>query len=67
MKSAMRLTPKAMLLCAATLVSGCVPNDCDWASPIRPTENDRVVISNGLARDILTHNETGSKVCGWRP
>jgi hypothetical protein len=30
-------------------------------------ESDRVVISNGLARDILTHNETGSKVCGWRP
>jgi len=57
-----------MLLCVAILASGCVPtSDCDWAFPIRPTGEDVSVISNGLARDILRHNETGAKICRWKP
>jgi hypothetical protein len=57
-----------MTLCAAISVVGCVPtSDCDWAAPILPTANDIVVISDGLARDLLTHNETGARVCGWKP
>lgn len=56
------------LLCAATLAAGCVPTkDCDWAEPIRPTANDVQVISSGLARDILTHNEKGAAICRWKP
>lgn len=59
---------KAMLLCVATFLGGCVPtSDCDWAFPIRPTGDDVAVISDGLARDILRHNETGAKICRWKP
>lgn len=57
--------PKAMLLCVAILASGCVRSDCDWASPIRITETERTTLSGMTARAILTHNETGAKVCGW--
>jgi hypothetical protein len=56
-----------MVLCVMlSATSGCVsPKDCDWAEPIRLTANDVDVISPGLARDLLAHNETGAKVCGW--
>jgi hypothetical protein len=59
--------PKAIALCVMlSAISGCVsPKDCDWAEPIYLDESDVAVISDGLARDLLTHNETGSKVCGW--
>ncbi len=57
---------KATLLCVTLLASGCVGTaDCDWAKPIRPTEADVAAMSSGLARDLLTHNETGQKLCGW--
>ena len=61
------LPRKAMVLCVMlSATSGCVsPKDCDWAEPIRLTANDVDVISPGLARDLLAHNETGAKVCGW--
>jgi len=38
---------------------------CDWAEPIRPSRADQ--LSEGTARQILTHNETGAAICGWRP
>jgi hypothetical protein len=64
----MRLRQRLTLLCAAIWVAGCVQTkDCDWAEPIKPTANDVQVISTGLARDILTHNEKGAAICGWRP
>jgi hypothetical protein len=56
---------KAMLLSVVTFLGGCVQTSCDWAFPIRPTAGDVQVISDGLARDLLRHNETGAKVCGW--
>jgi hypothetical protein len=56
-----------MLTCVAIFASGCVATrDCDWAKPIRPTEADVALVSDGLARDLLTHNETGAKLCGWK-
>ncbi len=60
------LTKSLMLTCVAIFASGCVTNSCDWAQPIRPTANDVAVVSEGLARDLLTHNETGAKLCGWK-
>jgi hypothetical protein len=54
----------------AVLIAGCVieprvGSDCDWAEPIRPSRADQ--LSKGTAQQILTHNETGAALCGWRP
>lgn len=53
-----------MMLCATGLAGGCVTADpCSWARPIRPSVAD--VLTDGTVRQILAHNETGAKVCGW--
>jgi hypothetical protein len=55
----------------AVLTAGCATDAgprhdaCDWAAPIRPSRADQ--LSAGTARQILTHNETGADLCGWRP
>jgi hypothetical protein len=60
-----------MLISIAVLTAGCatglrqLPSDCDWADPIRPSRAD--VLSPDTARQILAHNETGARICGWRP
>ena len=51
-------------------VAGCATEpraaqDCTWALPIRPAEADD--LTEGTARQILIHNETGVILCGWRP
>ncbi|NHM19627.1 hypothetical protein [Tritonibacter mobilis] len=38
---------------------------CDWAAPIRPSRED--VLSDGTLAQIVTHNEIGARLCGWRP
>lgn len=54
------------MLCMTLLVSGCVKaTECDWASPIRPSQSD--VLTTATARQILAHNETGERLCGWAP
>jgi hypothetical protein len=58
---------RLMLLAALSLSAGCVPNDCDWAKPIRPTSGDLQVASPDLIEDVLVHNRSGAKFCGWRP
>jgi hypothetical protein len=52
------------------LLAGCgidlrAPADCDWAMPILPSRADQ--LTDGTALQILTHNETGARLCGWRP
>ena len=56
----------AMTLMLAS-TNGCVTskNVCGWAKPILPSRAD--VLTDGTARQILTHNETGASLCGWRP
>lgn len=55
---------RLMLLSMLSLTAGCVQTDpCGWAVPIRPSRAD--VLTDGTARQILTHNETGARVCGW--
>lgn len=62
MKSMQRLMP----LFALTLAAGCVQTDpCGWAAPIMPSRAD--VLTDGTARQILTYNETGARICGWQP
>lgn len=60
----MKLTRNLTLMCALIWTAGCVTSDpCGWASPIRPSRAD--VLTEGTARQILAHNLTGQKLCGW--
>lgn len=57
-----------MLVWLAVSLAGCgikITGECDWASPIRPAQADQ--LTPGTQRQILTHNETGAKLCGWQP
>ena len=49
------------------LLSACASTGsfCDVSDPIRPSSQD--VLSEGTARQILTHNQFGARICGWRP
>jgi hypothetical protein len=52
------------MLCGLILIGGCATSDpCGWAQPIRPSVAD--VLTEGTARQLLNHNETGARVCGW--
>ena len=57
-----------LLACLAGSLAGCgikIGVDCDWAEPIRPSRADH--LTPGTQRQILAHNETGEKLCGWQP
>ena len=59
-----------MIALTAALTAGCATSpvfkdDCDWAKPILPSKAD--VLTPETKRQILAHNETGEKLCGWRP
>ena len=60
---------KLFWLCVFSMQSACTglvpPLECEWAEPIRPQLEDH--LSDSTARQILTHNETGARICGWRP
>jgi hypothetical protein len=58
-----KLTPLLIMICAAGCVQTADP--CTWAAPIRPALADE--LTPGTARQILAHNETGARVCGWTP
>jgi hypothetical protein len=62
----------ALLIATVALSAGCATEFpragqmvCDWAVPIRPSRADQ--LTDGTARQILIHNETGARLCGWRP
>ena len=38
-------------------------NECNWVEPIYLSSEDIVVISDGLAKDIFTHNEIWRANC----
>jgi hypothetical protein len=50
---------------------GCAPGvetrtgSCDLFAPIRPTADDVAAISDSLVTQLVTHNETGARLCGW--
>ena len=57
-----------MLAWLAVSLAGCgikIGVDCDWAAPIRPSRADH--LTSDTRRQILAHNETGAKLCGWQP
>ncbi len=53
-----------MFLVACTTTSG---NSCAGFGLIRPTKVDIATMSDQLVGQILTHNLTGAKACGWKP
>lgn len=56
------------LIIAALLLAGCsttAGNFCQVSSPIRPSASDS--LTEGTARQILTHNRYGAEVCRWQP
>lgn len=40
---------------------------CDVFGPIYLDSADVDLVSDGLVDQVLTHNETGAALCGWRP
>lgn len=61
---------KLRTLLALTLLwlCGCgagTGTDCLGFRPIYPSSRD--VLTPGTARQLLDHNETGQRVCGWKP
>ena len=51
---------------ALSLAAGCattIDRGCDWTFYLEPTGADVVVISDRLARQVLTHNERRAEVC----
>ena len=60
----------AMLVLIAASTAGCatdprVRSDCDWAQPINPSRQD--VLTRQTKEQIAAHNDTGMRLCGWRP
>ena len=60
----------AILLSIAVSAAGCATDprlskDCDWARPIQPSRAD--LLTRQTKQQILAHNETGARLCGWRP
>jgi hypothetical protein len=56
------------LFLAATLASGCASDGpaADFCLIARPiTIEDADVVTDTTARQLLEHNETGARLCGW--
>lgn len=58
------------MILIAGIVSGCATTTstgdfCVVASPIRPAASDQV--DDMTKRQIVSHNDYGSRACGWRP
>jgi len=41
-----------------------VDTACRWTKPIYISKSD--VLTDGTADQIVAHNETGAKRCGWK-
>jgi hypothetical protein len=67
----MRYAPRIALILIPVLSAGCAIDPgrygaaCDWAEPIRPSRAD--VLTDDTLAQIVTHNEIGERLCGWRP
>lgn len=60
-----------ILVFALTALAGCaafqpkvIDTGCVWASPIYVSKAD--ILTDGTATQILKHNETGKRLCGWK-
>jgi hypothetical protein len=65
LRSCLRLSAIAVWIAGCGIDPGAPDTACDWTAPIRPSRGDH--LTEGTARQILTHNETGAALCGWQP
>ena len=68
--SALAMLPLILLLDGCAMKAGPVAPvvtdyGCGWVKPIYVSRDD--VLTDGTARQIKDHDETGAKVCGWKP
>jgi len=42
-----------------------IDNGCSWAKPIYVSKDD--VLTDPTAKAIRDHDETGKRICGWKP
>ena len=61
------LAALAPLLTACGCAGGAATDACAIFLPIRPTERDVLAISDSLVAQIEAHNETGRRLCRWKP
>lgn len=54
----------ALLLAGCTTAGGTF---CAVEHPIRPTKAEVATLSDATVAAILSHNEKGAKLCGWKP
>lgn len=65
-----RLKMLSVLLAMGLSIASCSPGTaidtaCVAFAPIYPSRHD--VLTDGTARQILTHDRTGATLCGWKP
>ena len=53
----------SLTLLAACAQSGAGTSACSGWRPIYVSRAD--VLTDGTARQVLAHNETGARLCGW--
>lgn len=61
---------KALIFAALLALSACQHGGggfCDIARPMRPSEAALAAMTPAEVADMLGHNETGQRLCGWRP
>ena len=67
LKTKLRKKLMLLLLCLSVASCGSIGSGskgyCLIASPINPTENDVLVISDSLVDDLLVHNEIYERLC----
>lgn len=65
-----KLWVRALPLLFVVLLAGCsvsAGSFCRAAKPIYAAPQDATVISDRLVSSLNAHNETGAKLCGWKP
>lgn len=60
------------LIMVCLLLAGCTaptyaPDYCLLASPLRPNGAAWDAADQIFKQQVVTHNETGAKLCGWQP
>jgi hypothetical protein len=58
---------KALTLASLVALAACTTTRgsfCQITEPIRPANVD--VLTDAEVKDILTHNEKGAALCGWK-
>jgi len=59
------MLPVILIPLAGCASTGAVPTDpCGPWRPILVSERDQ--LTRGTAEQVLAHNETGARVCGWK-